>query len=48
LPAGSDLDRAFHIGSGHLAAAAVPIVSKYLQRMVGGDCGDMAIMSRHA
>jgi hypothetical protein len=37
-----DLDRVFHVGSGHLAPAAVPIVSKYLQRMVGGDCGDMA------
>jgi hypothetical protein len=36
-----DLNRAFHVGSGHLASAAVPIVSKYLQRMVGSNCGDM-------
>ena len=36
-----DLNKVFHVGTGHLDPAAVPIVSEHLQRMVGGDCGDI-------
>ena len=43
-----DLNKVFHVGTGRIDPAAVPIVSEYLQRMVGGDCGDMMDTLRQA
>jgi len=40
--------KVFHVGVGRIDPAAVPIVSEYLQRMVGGDCGDMINILRQA